>query len=795
MTEEFSEHRQSYQNMPSPRELIFRYVYYLPWIFVTIAIMLLLAWVKLRYSTPIYSVNAKLLVKNPFAGGNANEKFDDIFMMQQGNRNLQDEMEIIRSRNMAQRVVNSLRLQTMYINKGKIRSTAVYPSDVPFNFHIISLADSSRSFDLPLVILDDNEYRIGESSKTYTFGQILERPEGKFLISRNQINLKSFGSNEFIIDYQTTSDRAKSISGNLRVGQASDYSSVLTLTFETENPRIGADIVNQYMKEYQASSLEDKRQILVNTLAFIDDQLVSVKQDLGSVEKNLQEYREKNKTFNTELQTEMFFGDLSNIGRQLTEQGVKLQVIDYLIKYLSDEEKAYRVVPTTLGIDEPALLQMITEYNKLQLERETLLKTTPATNPLVVNIQTALTTLRTDIVQNLNNIRQTYVLALNELSAKNKEFDQAIRSIPEKEKQLLDITRQQKILEELYSYLLQKKLETAISSASTISNIRVLEPAMYSNVPIKPNRRSIYLLAVFLGILIPVAILVLLEYLNDKVKTRTDIERNTDAPIIGEVGHSDEPGALVVTQNNRKFIAEQFRMVRTNLQYILPKVENPVLLVTSTFSGEGKSFVSTNLGAVLAVSGRKTIILELDIRKPKILKGLGLNERKGITNYIVGSVGIDEIIYPVPDANNLYVMPCGPVPPNPAEMLLDERVNQLFAELRNRFDAIIIDSAPVGLVSDAITLGKHADATIYIVRYNYTLKKQFKLIEDVYKQKKLPRLSLVINDVRVRGGYGGYYGYDGYYGYGNGYGYGADSGYFENGKPKKKWWKPIRSRS
>jgi capsular exopolysaccharide synthesis family protein len=680
----------------------------------------------------------------------------------------------------------------MYINKGNIRSTAIYPSDVPFNFRIVSLADSNRSFSLPLLILNDNQYQIGENKKAYSFGQILERPEGKFLISRNANSYKSFASNEFIINWQTASDRAIGISGGLRVAQVIDYSSVLSLSYETENPRIGSDIINQYMKEYQAASLEDKRQILVNTLSFIDEQLVSVKDDLGGVEKNLQNFREQHKTFNTELQTELFFNDISQLGRQMTEQGVKLGIIDLLINYVSDQNKAFRIVPSSLFIDEPALLQMISEYNKLQLERETLLKTTPATNPLVLNIQTALTTLRGDMLQNLKNIRQTYVLAMNELTHQNEKADNAIKSIPKKEKLLLDITRQQKILEELYSYLLQKKLETAISSASTISNIRVVEPAMYSNVPIKPNRRGLYLLAIFVGIMIPVAIIFLLEYLNDKVKTRTDVERHTDAPVIGEIGHSDEPGALVVTQNNRKFIAEQFRMVRTNFQYILPKVENPVVLVTSTFSGEGKSFISTNLGAVLAVSGRKTIILEFDIRKPKILKGLGLHERKGITNYIVGNVTLDEIIYPVPGAKDLFVMPCGPVPPNPAEMLLDEKINQLFEQLRSRFDVVIVDSAPVGLVSDAITLGKHANATIYIVRYNYTMKKQLKLIEEIYKQKKLPKLSLVINDVRVRGGYSSYYGYGGYYGYGYGYGYGSDSGYFENGTSKKKWWKPLK---
>ena len=246
---------------------------------------------------------------------------------------------------------------------------------------------------------------------------------------------------------------------------------------------------------------------------------------------------------------------------------------------------------------------------------------------------------------------------------------------------------------------------------------------MASGMPVSPNRKASYIIALLLGLAIPTGIIFLKEYLNDKVKGKQDIERLTKAPILGEIGHADQAGALVVTTNNRHFIAEQFRIIRSNLQYILPKTEKQVIMVTSSFSGEGKSFISTNLGAVLAVSGKRTVILEFDIRKPKILAGLGLSERSGLTNYIVGNIPVKDIIYPVPNADNLFVIPCGPVPPNPAEILLNEKVAQLFTELQRQFDTIIIDTAPVGLVSDAITLGAYANACVYIVRHNYTLQK------------------------------------------------------------------------
>ncbi|RYG02269.1 MAG: polysaccharide biosynthesis tyrosine autokinase [Chitinophagaceae bacterium] len=340
--------------------------------------------------------------------------------------------------------------------------------------------------------------------------------------------------------------------------------------------------------------------------------------------------------------------------------------------------------------------------------------------------------------------------------------------MPAKEKKLLDVTRQQNILQELYSFLLQKKLETAIGSASTISNIKVVDPAIPGG-QVSPKPSSLYIIALMIGLAIPAAIVALREILNDKVKSKADITNNTNAPVLGEIGHAEDSTTLVVTKNNRKFLAEQFRIIRSNLQYILPKVDKPVIHVTSSFSGEGKSFISTNLGAVLALSGKRTVILEFDIRKPKIMAGLGLKERTGITNYIVGNADLEDIIYQVPDIDDLYVIPCGPIPPNPAEMLLSERINDLFTSLRQRFDTVIIDTAPVGLVSDGVILGKYADASIYIVRYNYTLKKQIQLIDDIFRNKKLPHLSIIINDISAGGGYGGYYGYGGY-----GYGYSSD---------------------
>lgn len=262
-----------------------------------------------------------------------------------------------------------------------------------------------------------------------------------------------------------------------------------------------------------------------------------------------------------------------------------------------------------------------------------------------------------------------------------------------------------------------------------------------------------------------------------------DVEKLTDVPIVGEVGHSYSKNTLVVTKASRGIVAEQFRIVRSNLQYILNHISKPVILVTSSFSGEGKSFVSTNMAAVMALTGKKTVLLEFDIRKPKVLSGLNMSRQRGISNYLLGNAELNELIVPAPEYENFYILPCGPIPPNPAELLLDPKIGEMFAWLKENFEVVIIDTAPVGMVSDAMTLAHYADSTLYLVRQGHTFRKQLLIIDDLYKARKLPRVSIIINDVKIKSGYG-YYGY-GRYGYG--YGYGSEETYYEKEEGAKSW--------
>jgi tyrosine-protein kinase Etk/Wzc len=358
---------------------------------------------------------------------------------------------------------------------------------------------------------------------------------------------------------------------------------------------------------------------------------------------------------------------------------------------------------------------------------------------------------------------------------------------------LIEITRRQKIMEQLFSFLLEKKIEMSIGSASTIPSSRIIESAASSGIPVKPQKGRSYVFALLLGMLAPGVLIFLKEYLNDKIRSRADIEHVTQAPILGEVSHSQEKQDLVVHRDSRTFIAEQFRMIRSNMQYVMPRQGATSIMVTSSLSGEGKSYISLNVAAALALTGKRTVILEFDMRKPSILSKLGMPKRSGLSNFIIGNAPYEGLAEKVEGWDNLFVISSGPTPPNPSELLLDDKCRQLFEMLKKDFDIIIIDTAPVGLVSDATTLATHADACVYVLRHNYTQRKQLKLVEDIYRSKKLPNLALVINDIDLRSGTYDYYGYSSYGGgYGSSYGY--LDGYYDGPVPGRRWYQKFLKR-
>lgn len=758
------------------REMLSRYIKYLPFIILALFLGLILGYIKIRYATPVYQIKSSLLIKDENKYGSSdNNKFMDLFLSG-GDQNVNNEQEILKSRPLIGRVVNSLNLQTAYYNKGRIRTSLLF-REIPFRLQIIQLNDSSRNFMISVNTKGENAFSLNQTKDEYNYSREFTNEFGRFKLIRDvSIPLKIFSSNEFTVAYNSFASAVELIVSDIKVLRTQDFANILDITLQSENTALGIAIVDNLMKEYAISNIEDKNKIAVNTLRFIDERMDSLGNELGGVENTLQSYREKNQAIDLGQQSGLYFENLKETDNLIQTQSVNLKILEYLINYIQNTANIYKIVPSNLGIEEPTLIPLFKEYNEKILARESFLQNTPEQNVIIKDLNIQISKLRVDILENLKNVRQAYLIAKADLDRRFRGLKSQVQGVPGKAKGLLEITRQQKIKEELFLFLLQKKEETAISSASTISSSRVVEPAIASPLPVSPNRTPIYLSYGLIALAIALSAIVVIELLNDKVNDKKDVERLTNAPILGQVGHSSlQDNSLVITKNSRSIIAEQFRILRTSLQYILKDTKHPVILVSSTFSGEGKSFITTNLAAAIALTGKRTVVLEFDIRKPKILAGLNLKNTLGLTNYLVGNASLTEIVATVNEIDNLYVIPCGPIPPNPAELLLDEKIETVFEYCKKNFDIIIVDSAPSGLVSDAMVLSRYSNCCLFIIRQKYTYLKQLEFVEELYQSKKLQQLALIINDVTTDSGHYGY-GYGGY-----GYGY---NGYYDNNNQK-----------
>ncbi len=762
----------------SIKDLVFKYVRFIPLFIVSVAVALLAAFLYLRYTVPTYSSAGSMIIKgnDQGKGGSKGDKVEELF---DGNRNqsIQTEMEILKSKPLMKRVVDKHNLHFSYYAVGKIKTVNIYKTG-PFLVNGL-VKDSSQGFSFKVKFVNNEEFRVGENATVYRFGQEFRTPNGVFTLQKNN---GGAGTNTYNVIWQTTDQVAAQYAGALKVMPKTTGTGILIISMQSTNPHLAADVINGVMEEYDLYSLEQKKLSSDQILVFVNERLADNSRKLDSVQRLYLDFQTRNKLIDAETQTGKYFEVIAETDKNILIQTEILSNAQYVDEYLADKKNSFSriVVPSSLGLADNTLVAFVDAYNQAQMERKKLVDANvPVAHPMVKELDEQIEKTRLNIRESLRNLQNVARESLAKNRQRGSVGETQLSAMPEKVKEMLELKRQVELYQGLEKDFTVKKEETAISRASTVSNSEIIDRASASSVPVSPKKRMIQAIAVLLGILIPALFIFIAEVLNDKITTRFDIEKITPVPIIGEVGHSFSDKALITTKTNRSMVAEQFRIIRSNLKYVIHGKEKAVILTTSSFSGEGKSFISTNIASVLALAGKKTVVLEFDIRKPKLISGLGLSKSQGITNYLVGKADNPaELIREVPEQPNLFVMGCGPVPPNPSELLLDPLVDKLFAWLKEHYDMIVIDTAPIGMVSDAMTLGKYADATLYVVRQNYTFKKQVALVDEFYREQKLPKMSVVINDVKVKPGYG-YYGY-GRYGYGYGHGYGS---YYEEETP------------
>lgn len=762
------------------KRITFRAIRYWYLVALSLLIAFAVAFVKNRYTTPVYPVTGSIIIKETEETGGAELLYKNALI--DPYRNYFNEIYILKSYPLIQKVVEDVNLEINFFREGRILSLDAYAT-APVEGKILK-KQSNDSQVFSFRILDEHTFELesqgsGEGA-VYRFGEPFQVKGYELLITPKKDNhILSYQGKDYRMVIRDPYQVARSYASRLNVEWAEEGSSVVNLTLNGAVPEKEVDFLNGLISHYQQNDLERKNRAATRTIDFISKELSGIKDSLRFFEIELERFKDKNVTTNLEGEALRLYQKLEEFELQKTEIIVSENYYKYLDKYITESKDLDQVIlPSSMGISDPILSNLVSKMVDLQLEAKMFLQSEKSQNPLIAEKTKRIGQIRNDIVESVNSLRSTDKIKMDYLSSQISGLEKQLARLPVAERQLVSIERNYNLLENLYVFLMQKMAEAGISKAANTSDIIVVNPPDVSGGPISPRKAQNYYIALGLGLLIPFGLFVLLEIFNNKIQSREDVEKITDIPFIGGIGHKKREDNLVVNKSPKSAVAESFRALRSNLNYFTGNQDRKVFLVTSSLSGEGKTFTSVNLATVLAVSGKRTVLIGADMRRPRIFGDFNLVNDFGLSSYLSGLQPLEQVVQST-FIENLYLLPGGPVPPNPSELLLTDRVSGLFETLKEKFDYIILDTPPVALVTDAFVLSKFADHTIFVVRQDYTPKNVLRTIHDYYKDGRIKNMSLVLNDIFRSGpGYG--YGYGYAYGYGYGYGYGSlkNEGYY-----------------
>lgn len=757
------------KNEVNLKEEAFKYLAYWKWFVFSFVLALVVAFFYLKRQTPQYSIQSSILIKDDKKKMGQDELMKQLDMFS-SNKVVDNEIEILKSFKLMDKVVTELNLHIRYFDEGYFRDMELY-NESPVTLEVIR--SNALIYTEPLELTIANTSTLQLNGKDIPLDKEVETPYG-LIVLRLAHKYSKIKAVKIVV--QPHAPLARSLIKKLQIVSSSKMSSVLMMNFVDAVPQRGCDILNKLVVLYNHAGVDDKNKVAASTLVFIEERLKLISEELGDVEKNVENFKVGAGITDISAESNLFLTSVQQNDVELNQVKIQQQVLNEIGQYVRSKGNLSGTVPATLGISDPVLLSLINQLVELEGKRITIVKMMKSDHPMLQSIDEQIKALRASISENIASLQKSLAITRQQLESRNNKMAAMLKTIPGKERLLVDISRQQAIKNSLYIYLLQKREETALSYSSAVPDSRTIDEPSSSDGPISPKKNLIYLVFAMIGLALPFGTISIIDLLNDKIISRKDITDNTEAPIFGEVSYTNHDEPLVVTNLGRTIFAEQIRGLRTNLAYLTSGKKLQSILFTSSISGEGKSFISLNLGASLAMMDKKTVILEFDLRKPRLKTALNINNTHGISNYLIGQAELDDIICPVEQQPNLSIITSGPIPPNPVELMVNGRLKELFAALKEKFDYIIIDAPPVGIVTDAQVLEEHADATLYVVRHDYTPKNYLKFIDDLYKGKKLKHMNLIFNGIKVGGRYG--------YGYGNGYGYGYGYGYHDD-EPKK----------
>lgn len=782
------------------------------WFVLSLIICLGAAHIYLRYATPIYQAAAKLLIKEEQNGrrGNSIQSSANLGIISNSN-GIDNEMEILKSRTLAQQAVYDLKLYTTYRHEGRIKDHLIYGEqevnvdmdyehlkklNAPMNFKITREGRNYHVVGSYFVPIDDNSYNPGPITvdKVITalpatlgtrVGMVKFTQNGNYML-RDGESLK--------VTMIAPEIAAGKYVGSLSVSPSTKATSIAQLVITDEIPQRAIDYLKQLAIVYNRQANEDKNQIAVRTEQFINQRLEKINAELGNTEGQLENYKKRNNMVQLSMNASTAFSNADSYAQKLNEANTQVALLDELTKYMNEPSNRHQPIPSNVGLNDASATSLINKYNEIALQRNQLLHSASESSPTVTPLTSQLDDLQASIKRAMSQARAGLNIQRNSIASQQGKYQGQISNTPEQERILTQIGRQQEVKSGLYLMLLQKREENSISLAATADKGKLIDNPVFAG-KVTPKDSIILMIAFGLGLAIPALILFLLAFFRYKIEGHDDVAKLTKLPIIADVAIASDRAKtkadIVVHENKNNLMEEIFRSLRTNLQFLM-KEHDKVILMTSTTSGEGKTFIASNVAISFALLGKKVVLVGLDIRKPRLAELFEIDDHHhGITNLLIkDNITWDDVNKQIVNSgvnNNLDLLMAGPVPPNPGELVTRKSLEETIDTLKEHYDYIIIDTAPVGLVTDTLALGRIANATVYVCRADYTQKSSFGLINGLAYEKKMPNMSIVLNGVDLsKKKYGYYYGYGKYgkygkyasYGaYGKQYGYGSYGSY------------------
>lgn len=749
-----------------------KYLKYWYWFLVSLAVCFGLAYAYLRYTAPIFIAKSTIILNNESKKGGGTADYANLELLTgMRTNNIDNEIGILKSKTLMKDVVKSLNIHIQYFKEDKVRTVEIY-EEVPFKMQVLKL-DEKKLRDLGSVSFEIYEtggmFKITNLNTLKVFDVVPGNPVDlgfvDVVFNSGLSKNNKYLSEPTIVKFSDVEIIASNYQNKINLIQASKSSGLLELELNDPVKEKARDILDQLVLEFNRAAIEDKNLVAGNTAKFINERLAIINEELDSVETGKEIFKEQNRLTDIQAESQMYIQNASEYNKRMQEVGTQLELSKAMIEYIQSNSQS-DLLPTNLGIEEAGVNEQINEYNNLVLERNRILNGSSDKNPVIIRYNNQIDQIKDNVLQSLEGMRTNLRIGQEDLNRQASSIGSQIYAVPSKERQFRGIERQQNIKESLYLFLLHKREENSLSMAVTEPKAKIVDRAYYSAAAVSPNRRSIYLGTIVLGLFIPFSGIYIRELLDNKIRKRSDVEMLANKiPLLGVLPKVSRKNITIV-QNDRSVLAEAFRILITNLQYLLvhskEKSRGIKLIITSTIPGEGKTFTAVNLAVTLANTGKKVLLLGLDLRNPKLDPYTAKNSRSlGVSDFLINNeLCLTSLIDKSRLHSKLDILISGSIPPNPFELLKQEKIGEMFEELDVIYDFIVIDTAPSMLVGDTFLLTKYADLILYVLRAGYTEKDLLEFSLSAKEDGKIPNVSFILNDVKSNNlGYGNKYGY------------------------------------